>query len=213
MEFHPSTSLHPTPKERKHYDIFDWFVLGKTSKTKAKYIEKMITEKKNILICGGTGGGKTTVLEVVGQTIPKEYKVVLASYIEGEVQIKRDHLLQLEIPRDHPGPLFTFLNSHSTFDTLLIDEMRDGFSEILHSMMNFSNRSHILTQHALDPIQGLQRLSHLVDENMKANKEISDQIDTIILTNRNHAGERIMQVFEVLPYNEVTEEFMIQEIL
>src|ERR1035438_6194839 len=56
----------------RHFGIEDLIKVGTIERSLANQLEKFILARKNILITGGTGTGKTTVLNILGKFIPPD---------------------------------------------------------------------------------------------------------------------------------------------
>ena len=61
----------------------------------AKVLEGIVKSRLNILICGGTGTGKTTLLNVVSEFIPETERIITIED-SAELNLKQDHVVRLE---------------------------------------------------------------------------------------------------------------------
>src|SRR5437879_6354243 len=86
---------------------------------------------KNILISGGTGTGKTTLLNGLSQFIRPEERVVVIEDTS-EIQIEKDNLVRLEARREQPGlPAVSIRELLKTTlrlrpDRIIVGEIRGG---------------------------------------------------------------------------------------
>lgn len=128
----------------------------------ANHLQKIISAKKNILICGATGSGKTTLLKKILQLTDKNEHIVI---------IEDTHELNLS------GANFTYLLSNEknlTMNDLLSHSMRIRPDRIvigeLRSLevtpfllaMNSGHNGSLSTIHAGCPVEAIHRLSLLI---------------------------------------------------
>src|SRR5258708_37851038 len=79
----------------RHFDIQDLIAAGTLDQRLANRLEDYVLSRKNILICGGTGSGKTTTLNILSRFIPEEERII---FIEdtAEIPISQPNLVRLE---------------------------------------------------------------------------------------------------------------------
>jgi pilus assembly protein CpaF len=72
-------------------------------------LERQVLGSRNVLISGGTGTGKTTLLNILAGFIPNEQRLVIIEDT-AEIQVRKDNLVRLEAARtersargEHPG--------------------------------------------------------------------------------------------------------------
>ena len=73
----------------------DMLALGSFDLRIAKIIEGAVKTRLNILVCGGTGTGKTTLLNVISEFIPDDERIITIED-SAELQLKQDHVVRLE---------------------------------------------------------------------------------------------------------------------
>jgi energy-coupling factor transporter ATP-binding protein EcfA2 len=64
--------------------------------------EDYVLARKNILICGGTGTGKSTLLSILGKFIPPEERVLVIEDTD-EIQLPQQDLVRFEARREQNG--------------------------------------------------------------------------------------------------------------
>jgi pilus assembly protein CpaF len=80
----------------------DLIELGTVTVELAKQFEEYVSQRKNILICGGTSSGKTTLAKVLTEFIPSHERIVLIEDT-AEIQIQRENILRFEARREQNG--------------------------------------------------------------------------------------------------------------
>src|SRR5215472_2332134 len=56
----------------RHFELEDLIREGTLDRALANHLEDYVLARKNVLICGGTGTGKSTLLSILGKFIPQE---------------------------------------------------------------------------------------------------------------------------------------------
>jgi len=65
-------------------------------------LEDYVLARKNVLICGGTGTGKSTLLSILGKFIPQEERVLVIEDT-AEIQLPQENLVRFEARREQNG--------------------------------------------------------------------------------------------------------------
>src|SRR5215470_9755315 len=86
----------------RHFEIQDLIESGMLTRALANRLEDYILQKKNLLICGGTGTGKTTLLNALGKFIPPDERIVLIEDT-AEIQLPHANLVRFEARREQNG--------------------------------------------------------------------------------------------------------------
>jgi len=73
----------------------DLMALGAFDERMLKVLEGVVRTRLNVLVCGGTGTGKTTMLNVLSAFIPDDERVITIED-SAELQLKQDHVVRLE---------------------------------------------------------------------------------------------------------------------
>ena len=68
---------------------------GTMTSEMARFLEACVKEKQNIIISGGTGGGKTTLLNVLSSFINESERIVTIEDA-AELRLKQNHVISLE---------------------------------------------------------------------------------------------------------------------
>jgi pilus assembly protein CpaF len=168
----------------------------------AMLMEACIKARLNIIISGGTGCGKTTLLNTLSSFIPHEERVITIEDA-AELQLQQDHVVRLETrPPNIEGK-----GSVNTRDLvrnalrmrperIIIGECRGGESLDMLQAMNTGHAGSMTTLHANTPRDAQARLETMImmagmELPMKAmRQQISSAVDLIIQANRLQGGPR-----------------------
>src|SRR5262249_10329841 len=98
----------------------------------AATLRALVAAKLNIIVAGGTGSGKTSMLNALSSFIPQDERVVVIEDAR-ELQIQRPHVVQLEALPSHPRGRFA-VSIRDLFkatlrlrpDRIVVGELRGG---------------------------------------------------------------------------------------
>lgn len=142
--------------------------LGSMTEEMAQFIEAAVASKVNILIAGGTGAGKTTILNVLSRWIPERERLVTIEDA-AELQMQRDHVVRLEVrPPNIEGKgeitqrdlLRNTLRMRP--DRIIIGEVRGTEALDMLQAMNTGHEGSMTTVHANNPRDALRRVENMV---------------------------------------------------
>src|SRR5215203_5675263 len=80
---------------RRRYDLNDLIKMGTLSTETVEFLTRAIGARLNILVSGGTGTGKTTLLNALSSSIPDSDRIVTIEDA-AELQLNQRHVLRLE---------------------------------------------------------------------------------------------------------------------
>src|SRR5882724_13031809 len=86
----------------RHFEMEDLTQAGTLDRPLANHLEDYVLARKNILITGGTGTGKTTLLNILGKYIPQEERVLVIEDT-AELQLPQKNLVRFEARREQNG--------------------------------------------------------------------------------------------------------------
>src|SRR5580704_4416695 len=177
----------------------------------AMLMEAAIKARLNILISGGTGCGKTTLLNTLSSFIPHEERIVTIEDA-AELQLQQDHVVRLETRPPNiegKGAVTTRDCVRNALrmrpERIIIGEVRGAESLDLLQAMNTGHGGSLATLHANTPREALTRLETMImmggfELPIKAmRQQISSALDLVIQANRLQGGPRkITSITEVL---------------
>src|SRR3954451_23065770 len=177
----------------------------------AMLMEACIKAHLNIIISGGTGCGKTTLLNTLSAFIPHEERIVTIEDA-AELQLQQDHIVRLETrpPNIEGKGSITcrdlVRNSlRMRPERIIIGECRGAETLDMLQAMNTGHSGSMTTLHANTPRDAQARLETMVmmagmDLPIKAmRQQISSAVDVIIQANRLQGGPRkVTSITEVM---------------
>jgi pilus assembly protein CpaF len=105
----PAPALTIRKFTSRHYTVDDLIARGTLTRPLAELLSEQIRNGKTLLISGGTGTGKTTLLNILGQSIPDHERIVVTHRrpIVREAALPRNTCEQwLDLPRQMIRPEF-----------------------------------------------------------------------------------------------------------
>lgn len=126
-----------------------------------------VADRVNILISGGTGTGKTTLLNALAHSIPDVERVILIEDT-AEIQLDKPDLVRFEARRQQPGlPAVTIrdlvrASLRHRPDRILLGEVRGGEAFDLLQALNTGHSGSLSTIHANSAQQAIARLTSCV---------------------------------------------------
>jgi pilus assembly protein CpaF len=177
----------------------------------AMLMEACIKARLNIIISGGTGCGKTTLLNTLSSFIPGEERIVTIEDA-AELQLQQDHVVRLETRPPNiegKGAITTRDLVRNALrmrpERIIIGECRGAESLDMLQAMNTGHAGSMTTLHANAPRDAQARLETMImmagmELPIKAmRQQISSAVDLIIQANRLQGGPRkVTSITEVM---------------
>jgi pilus assembly protein CpaF len=168
----PPCSLHGTAltirKFRPSYFTISELVEAETlSPAVATVLRDAVERRDNILISGGTGTGKTTLLNALTACIPEDERVVVVEET-AELQLALPNVVRLEERRAQRDMAAVTMREllRATLrhrpDRILVGEVRGGEAYDLLQALNTGHAGTLSTIHASSATQALSRLTSCV---------------------------------------------------
>lgn len=188
-------------------NLIDW---GSVTPEMAELLSACVRARLNIIVSGGTGTGKTTLLNVLSSFIPEDDRIVTIEDAV-ELQLQQDHVVRLESrPPNIEGKGAISIRElvrnslRMRPDRIIVGEVRGGESLDMLQAMNTGHDGSLSTVHANSPRDAVARLETLVlmagmDLPLRAIREqVSSAVDLIVQVTRLRDGSRrVTHVTEV----------------
>ena len=195
-------------------NIEDLLRNGTMTRNMAVFLEECVKSKLNILVCGGTGSGKTTILNILSSFIGDGERIITIEDA-AELKLKQSHVISLETRVDNYDS-----NSEITIrdlvrnslrmrpDRIIVGEVRGGEAFDMLQAMNTGHEGSLTTLHANSPVDALNRLETMVlmggiEIPIPAIRDyIENAIDIVVNIARLSDGRRkITEISEVSGFN------------
>jgi pilus assembly protein CpaF len=191
----------------------------------AASLQAFVISKLNILIAGGTGSGKTSMLNALSSFIPDGERVVVIEDSR-EVQFQKPHVVQLEArPADPRGKGAVSIRDlfRATLrmrpDRVIVGEIRGGEALDIVQAMTSGHGGCMGTLHASYPKDTLTRLETMammsdVDMPLVAMRtQIGSGVQMVVQVSRLQDGSRrVTHITEVLGFDLETQKYKLQDI-
>ena len=189
-------------KAVKIFSLEDYVRDGVLSGNYKEYIEEAIAMRKNILIVGGTGTGKTTFLNAILDAIAR-----ISPYHR---IISLEDLPELQCPADDYSPMFTKQDTgqggirynmtrlladcmRRSPDRIVVGEVRDGAAYTMLKAWNTGHEGGACTVHANGAEEGLTRIKSLAQEDPDAAGDlkelIGEAVDVVVSISHLELGD------------------------
>jgi len=202
----------------KHFEMQDLIQAGTLNQSLANRLEDCVLSRKNILISGGTGSGKSTTLRILAKFIPGDERILLIEDT-AEIQLNHSNLVRFEARREQNGApavairdLLRAALRHRP-DRLILGEVRGAEAFDLLQLLNTGHSGTLSTIHANSARQGLARFTSCVLQSgidlpySSIKASIGDSLNVVIQIERRPGRRFISEVLEINAYNPKTDLF------
>jgi pilus assembly protein CpaF len=202
----------------RRFDMEDLVGSGTLDRHLANRLEDYVLEKKSILICGGTGTGKTVLAAALARFIPEDERIVLIEDT-AELRLLQPNLVRFEARREQQGvpavsirDLLKASLRHRP-DRIILGEVRSSEAFDLLQLLNTGHTGSISTIHANSARQGLDRFMSCVLESgielpysaIKMN--VGASIEVLVHLERAPGKRFISEVQELKGYKPDSDQF------
>jgi pilus assembly protein CpaF len=198
---------------------------GSMTPVAAKSLEAFVVAKTNLLVAGGTGSGKTSMLNALSGFIPDGERVVIIEDSR-EVQFQKPHVVQLEArPADPKGKGAVSIRDlfRATLrmrpDRVIVGEIRGGEALDIIQAMTSGHGGCMGTLHATYPRDTLTRLETMcmmsdIEMPLAAMRsQIGSGVQIILQVARLQDGSRrVTHISEVTGFDLATQKYEVQDI-
>jgi pilus assembly protein CpaF len=216
------TTLTIRKFQSRHFSADELVRIGTLTGAQFDTLRRSIEARDNILISGGTGTGKTTLLNALAAFLPADDRLVVIEDT-AELQLEASNLVRFEARREQPGiPAVTIRDLlRATLrhrpDRILLGEVRGGEAFDLLQALNTGHSGTLSTIHANSAEQALTRFASCV---MQAGVDVPYQavrlgiaecLQLLVHLERRHGQRVVRQVVRVRRYDAATDRFALEE--
>jgi pilus assembly protein CpaF len=194
----------------------DLIAFGSLSEEAREFLEICVRLRKNIIVSGGTGTGKTSLLGAVSSAVPEEERIVVIEDT-AELKLRQKHCIYLEVQRPDQfgrGELTIrqlFVSSlRMRPDRIIVGEVRGGEALDMVQAMLSGHSGSLSTVHAnsaRDALVRLETLSMMSDVEIPvyvARAQVASAIDLIVQLDRfsEDGSRKVGRITEVIGLTE-----------
>ena len=187
---------------KKKLQAEDLIAFGSVTKDILEFLRATVIARKNILISGGTGTGKTTFLNLLSSYIPNDERIITVEDT-AELQLQQEHVVRLEArPPNIEGKGEVTIRDlvintlRMRPDRIIVGECRGPEALDMLQAMNTGHEGSMTTVHANSPRDALSRLETMImmagmELPSKAiRQQIASAIHIIVQLSRMRDGSR-----------------------
>lgn len=201
----------------------DLMRMGMLNGELAARLQSYVHDRKNILISGGTGTGKTTLLNALCRFIPDKDRILLIEDTS-EIRLDKPNFVRFEARQaqsDLPAITIRDLLKASLRhrpDRIILGEIRGGEAFDLLQLLNTGHSGTLSTVHASSAAQALARFTSCVLQSgielpyraIKSN--IADSLNVLIQLERRPGKRFVAEVLEIRGYNSEADRYNLSPI-
>ncbi len=192
------------------FTVDDLIRFGTATPEMFDFLKACVEARLNLFVSGGTGSGKTTMLNILSSFIPNDERIVTIEDA-AELQLRQEHVVTMEArPMNIEGkgavPIRELVRNSLRMrpDRIIVGECRSGEALDMLQAMNTGHDGSMSTGHANSPRDMLSRLETMVlmagvDLPLRAIREqVASAVDLIVQQSRLKDGtRRITNITEV----------------
>ncbi|OLD54493.1 MAG: hypothetical protein AUI64_04795 [Acidobacteria bacterium 13_1_40CM_2_64_6] len=205
------TSLAIRKFQSKLYGPQDLVRIGTLTPDLLVQLQTAVELRKNIVISGGAGTGKTTLLNALSNFIGPEERLIVIEET-AEIQIEKNNLVRLEARREQPGiPAISIRELLKATlrlrpDRIIVGEVRGGEAFDLLQALNTGHSGSLSTIHANSAAQAISRFATCVlmagiDLPYRVIRQnIGESLDMVIQLKRQAGKRTVAEVLKIKRY-------------
>lgn len=218
----PTLTIRKFPSRRLLID--DLVAKGAMTRTVAEFLRAIVLSRQNIIVSGGTGTGKTTLLNCLSDFIPDKERIVTVEDT-AELQLAKEHVARLETKEAN-------IEGHGAYtirdlvrnalrmrpDRIVVGECRGPEALDMLQAMNTGHDGSLTTIHANNAHDVVLRLEVLVQQAAdlpveSIRQQVASAVDVIVQLQRLRDGRRVVsQITEVVGVNPRTGKLDLRDI-
>lgn len=206
----------------RRFGVEDLIARGTLSRPLAEFLAVQIADGKTLLISGGTGTGKTTLLRILADAIPEHQRIVVIEDT-AELAIQKPNILAVECQTDTFKSAVSFddlLKSALRWrpDRIILGEVRGIEARTLLDSLNTGHSGSLATIHANTAEKALHRFANLVMRSHAQSTfadieaEIADAVDFVVHIEREPGRRIVREALALSGYNRDIKCFQIEPV-
>ena len=186
--------------------------IGTVPRDVMDHLKDAVEQRRNILISGGTGSGKTTMLNALASFIDPKERVVLIEDTS-EIQISLENLVEFEARRERPDQRAVTVRDllRATLrhrpDRIILGEVRGGEAFDLLQALNTGHSGTLSTIHANSAEQAVTRFTSCVLQSgielpyRAIRSNIGDAVQFLLHIERRSGCRYVAQLLRLIRYD------------
>ena len=206
----------------RRFTVEDLIARGTLTLPLAEFLRARIAEGKTLLISGGTGTGKTTLLRILAAAIPEHQRIVVIEDT-AELAIQKPNILAAECQTDTFKSAVSFddlLKSALRWrpDRIILGEVRGVEARTLLDSLNTGHSGSLATIHANSAEKALHRFANLVMRSHAQSNfadieaEIADAVDFVVHIEREPGRRIVREALALSGYDREAKRFHIDSV-
>jgi type IV secretion system protein VirB11 len=188
------------------FTLDDYVAKGILSAAGAEVIRRAVVDRKNILVAGGTGSGKTTLVNAILAEPPFKGDRIVIIEDTKELQCPADDKVELLTKNTEPRVTMTDLLRMTLRlrpDRIIIGEVRGPEALAMLKAWNTGHPGGVATIHANSAADALRRIEDLVGEasQLVPRRSIASAVNLVIFIERTSTGRSVRQILRVIEFD------------
>jgi pilus assembly protein CpaF len=217
------TTLTIRKFQSKRYTVEELVRVGTLTTDLLDRMREAVGSRQNILISGGTGTGKTTLLNALAAFIPDEERLVVIEDTS-EMQIDKPNLVRLEARRERPDLRAVTMREllKATLrlrpDRILLGEVRGEEAFDLLQALNTGHAGTLSTIHANSGREGLSRFTTCVLQSgvslpyRAVRRSIAESVNLLVYLSRRQGKRFVTEVLQVRGYDPDQDRYELEQV-
>lgn len=199
----PALVIRKLPSKRVSVaDIISWKSIDDEG---WKICQKLLETNKNILLAGNAGSGKTTILNLLTESIPQKYRVVTIEQSAEMMTHARKRTLRLETPSGRPNEMKDLIKKAGLLrsDYYVVNELRgsEAFDTINLMREGYEVITTLMAEGVRDALKKLEVLCMMDSLNISPSEikyHVAAGVEVVIFQERLASGRRVISNISLL---------------